>query len=114
MARVHLTWHDADLQRRVFAAAKSGVDQVDAAVAEASRHDHPGWHNVTGEAERSITAIPATTTPTGLEAAVGFGIARGRFLELTTRRHPGDRTVTRAFERLSRELSSRIGAAFRA
>lgn len=109
MAR--LQWQGAAVRARVAAAAVAAFDQLDEAVAEAARRDHPGWQSRTGEAEASITAVPARQTGEGVAAAVGFQIGRGRFLEFTTRGHAGDRTITRAFERLSRDLSRRIRSA---
>ena len=106
---VRLDWQGHELVKHVAAATVSAMNDFDDAVAEAARHDHPGWNNQTGEAEASITAVPARATGGRVESAVGFGIGRGKFLEFTARGHPGDRTVNRAVERLRDGLARRIG-----
>lgn len=103
-----LEWRGDELQRRVKAATVAAVDDLDEAVAEVAKRDHPGWQSRTGEAEASIQAVPADERGERVVGAVGFGIGRGRFLEFTTRGHPGDRTINRAMERLGDGLARRI------
>ncbi len=105
---VRINWKGDEVKRRVADATVSAVDDLDAAVSEAARHDHPSWQSRTGEAEASIHAVPPQAQGARVKGGVGFGIARGYFLEFTTRGHPGDRTINRAMERLSGGLARRI------
>lgn len=108
-----LEWHGDQVKKHLSSAAAAGMNEFTDAVAEAARRDHPGWQSQTGEAERSIKAIPARDAAgDGVTGAVGYGIARGLFLEVTARGHPGDRTVTRAVERLGSSLGRRIARRF--
>ncbi|MDQ2913639.1 MAG: hypothetical protein M3T56_10320 [Chloroflexota bacterium] len=113
MAGVRVEWHGKELAARVRNATAAAMNEVNDAVAEAARHDHPGWQSRTGEAEASIASVPARVEAGRVRSGVGFGIARGRFLEFTTRGHPGDRTVARAMERLGASLANRIAGRLR-
>jgi hypothetical protein len=106
---VRLDWHGEEVAKRVASATVVAMDEVDEAVADAARHDHPGWQSRTGDAEASIAAAPVQAGPGGVRGGAGYGVGYGRFLEFTARGHPGDRTITRAMERLGRELARRIG-----
>jgi hypothetical protein len=97
-----------ELKRLVADATVAAMDELDAAVAEAARHDHPGWQSQTGETEASIHAVPAQEHGQRVVGGAGYGVAHGRFLEFTARGHPGDRTINRAMERLSDGLARRI------
>ncbi|HEV8655635.1 MAG TPA: hypothetical protein VGR85_09010 [Candidatus Limnocylindria bacterium] len=107
---MRLNWRGDEVLQRVRAATVQGMDDFAATAAETAMHDHPGWQNRTGQAQRSLRAVPARIVAGGVKGAVGFGIARGFFLEFTTRGHPGDRTVNRAVERLGRSLVRRIAS----
>jgi hypothetical protein len=106
---VRFEWKGAELRRRTEQATAAAVDDLDAAVAEAARRDHPGWQSRTGEAEASITAVPARANADGdVQGGAGFGAPHGRFLEFGARGHAGDRTISRAMERLGDGLARRI------
>jgi hypothetical protein len=105
---VRIDWRGEQVRERVIAATTAAFDQADQAVADAARHDHPGWRSQTGEAEGSLAIVPAKAEGGRIAGGVGFGIRRGVFLEVTTRGHPGDRTVRRAAERVYRGLAMRI------
>jgi len=105
---VRVEWRGDELRESVRSATITAVDELDEAVAEAARGDHPGWTSRTGEAEASIKAVPAQSIATGVRGSVGFQIARGHFLEFEARGHPGDRTISRAMERLGFGFADRI------
>jgi hypothetical protein len=105
---VRLEWRGDEVRDRVVLATTAAFDKVDQDVADAARHDHPGWKSQTGEAEGSLAIVPAKEEGGRISGAVGFGIRRGYFLEVTTRGHAGDRTIKRAAERIFRGLAGRI------
>jgi len=105
---VRLDWRGDELKRTILRASEQALRETGKAAVAEARTEHPGWQSRTGTAEASIATTPPTTDARGSRALFGFGVRYGLFLELTTRGHPGDRTIARATEHHGSQIARRI------
>ena len=109
MAR--LEWYGDDFRRRVDQAQRAAVAETVAAAAERARSSHPGWKNVTGATEASITALGEVERDRrGVVGRFGSRLAHFLFLEIGFRGRAGDHTLRRALDVEGGHLAERIGA----
>ena len=53
----HVNWKAAELMRRVRSAAEKGIDDTMAASTIDAKNNHPGWKNISTNAERSMRIV---------------------------------------------------------
>lgn len=78
-----LEWWGDQVKREARRAALAGLDDTTQKTAEHAKANHPGWKNVTGEAERSLMNEPAEMIDRDTaRGRVGSTLWRYLFLEL--------------------------------
>ena len=110
---VKVTWHGADVKRDVHQAERRGLEQTAAAAVARAKSSHPSWKSDTGEAERSIEALPTEAISGGFRQEIGSRLGRFLFLEVGARGRPGDSTIRRAVDVEGGNLGDRIAQAVR-
>lgn len=97
-------WNGEQIKRQARQAALEALDETTEATAEYAQHNHPGWKNITGEAERSLTNEQAEMVdPSTARGQVGSTLWRYLFLELkngAALRNAGDQVFPSLIDRL--------------
>ena len=78
--RSYLEWLGDGIEKRVEGASKRAIDRTTEAAAEFARQNHPGWKNVTGQAEASIGTNPARLQRRRIRGNVTGGAGEAYYL----------------------------------
>lgn len=80
-----LTWRGKEVERKMIAAIKNGVNQTMSEAAEHAKNNHPGWQSKTGITERSIRpVVPARERGNEVVGIWGVANVRHPFSKVTT------------------------------
>lgn len=84
MSSFHVNWKGAEVARRLAAASERAIDDTMGACTIDAKHSHPGWRNLTGNAEGSIRITdPAKRDLSGVVGRWGsLGVVYMLMLEL--------------------------------
>lgn len=78
-----LIWNGAEIKAKMDAAAIEAINQTLKEAVDHAKNNHPGWKNVTGEAEASVQVLePAESTAKGVSGAWGSKLFYVPWLEI--------------------------------
>jgi len=110
---VKVTWRGDEVKGMVHAAERSALAETAEAAVRRAKASHPGWKNVTGQAEASIRTMGIEEKGSQLRASFGSTLSYFIFLEVGARGHAGDSTLRRAADVEGGHLRERIARAYR-
>ncbi len=97
-----------DLKAKLNAAAVDAINQTMADAVSQAKSNHPGWHNVTGQAEASVKVLTlAKVTSKGVSGTWGSEVFYVPWLEIKNGsflRSAGDAIYPRLNDRLKAAL----------
>lgn len=102
-----VTWLGPEIAAKVLAASKDGIDTVLERCVNDARSNHP-FRNVSGAAEASIQAMPATSGSSIVGKWGSYGVKHFIYLELGTRKMPAFPSLRPAADANYRDLAGEI------
>lgn len=82
LSTVRVIWNGDEVYRRVVQASADSLNSVGAKAAGYAKRNHPGWNNISGNAQRSID-VKEFATPSHLQVTYGStGVLYFIWLEL--------------------------------